>query len=291
MGDEPFDEVGFNAWLAGDPRRRSAFDSMWRRVMGPDMDAALQAYGRRGLSRRTLLVSGAAALLALVGGYKALPLIELRLAEVQQYTAADSAIREVKLADGTQLTLGGGADVKVRYTSHNRVVELTNGTIFVNVVHDKRRPFQIDTGNARIVDIGTSFEVLSRPGNVRVTVATGVVQFGRNGWLDKPITLTEKQGATLDETGLNRIADVSLTNVARWRSGWVEYKGAPLRQVIADIQSLSPMPIEIRDASLASKLVSGRIRLTDPAGQLENLSIIHAFRVRQTNNMLIISKE
>lgn len=70
----------------------------------------------------------------------------------------------------------------------------------------------------------------------------------------------------------------------------MEYKGAPLQQVIADLRSLSPVPIEIKDQSLMNQPVSGRMRLTDPVSQLENLSIIHTFQVRRTGDALVVSK-
>jgi len=289
MDDEAFDEAAFDAWLASDPGHGPVFDTMWRRTMGPDMDAALNSYKRQGASRRTVLASVVAALLVTAGGYKAMPLIELRLAKPQEYAVAHGNVREIMLADGTQLTLAGGADIKVRYTRHDRVVELTRGAIFANVSHDAQRPFRIRTGSARIEVVGTSFEVSSKPTSIRVAVASGVVQFGGDGWFDRPIDLNMKQAAILDRTGLKRIADVNPENVARWRSEWVEYKGAPLRQVIADLQSLSSMPIEIADAGLGDKLVSGRIRLTEPMSQVENLSITHGFRVRRTDSALIIS--
>ena len=290
MDKGPFDEDAFNIWLSSDPRCRSVFDAMWRRTMGSQMDAALDSYQRRGASRRTWVASGVAALLVVVCGYKAMPLVELRLASPQDYAVSDGMVREVILADGTQLSLGGGAEVRVRYTRHERVVELAHGTIFAHVAHDEQRPFRVEAGNARIVDLGTSFEVSSKPGSVRVMVASGVVEFGDDGWLSRPINMAASQAAVLDGKGLNRIADVNPNNVARWRSEWVEYKGAPLQQVIADLQSLSPVPIEIKDKSLINQPVSGRMRLTDPVSQLENLSIIHAFQVRRTGDALVISK-
>lgn len=290
MDEGAFDEAAFDAWLADDPARQPVFDTMWQRIMGSDMDAALSAYKRQGTSRRTVLAGVAATLLVGAGGYKTMPLIELQLAEPQEYAVADGKIREVRLADGTQLTLAGGAEVKVRYTRYGRLIELSRGTIFANVAHDERRPLRVDAGNARIEVVGTSFEVSSKPMNIRVKVASGVVRFGRNGWFDKPIDLNVKQAAILDRTGLKRIADVNPNDIARWRSEWVEYKGAPLRQVIADLRSLSPIPIEIADAGLGDRPVSGRIKLTDPMSQVENLSIIHSFQVRRTEDALIISR-
>lgn len=287
--DEPFDDPAFHAWLAGDPRRRPAFDAMWRRTMGPDMDETLRKATRRLSINRATVASGLA-LLVLAGGHKALPAVELQLAEPEIYTAAPGKVREVRLSDGTELTLAGGADVEVRYTRHRRVVELTRGLLFADVAQDPRRPFRVDAGNARIVDIGTSFEVLRRRDSVRVTVASGVVKMRRKHWFHKPVSLTATQAAVLDDDGLTKVADVGLENVAPWRSEWVEYKGAPLSQVIADLQSLSPLLIRIADTNLASRPVSGRIRLTDPIGQLRNLSITHGFEVRQETGALVIAQ-
>jgi transmembrane sensor len=291
MRDEPFDDAAFASWLAGDPRRSAVFDAMWRRIMGSDMDAALNGYTHRAVSRRAWAAGSAALLVILTGGYQALPLVELSLAPTQRYAVTDKQVREIALPDGTRLTLAGGAEIAIRYTRGGRRVELSHGTIFANVAHDTGRPFQVDTRHARIVVVGTDFEVSSKPEHVRVTVASGVVRFGDDGWFSKPISLTAMQAATLGRHGLQRIADVAPDEVASWRSEWAEYKGAPLRRVIADLQTLSPLPIQIAGGELADKPMSGRIRLTDPVEQLQNLSIIYDFEVHHTDEALIISQK
>lgn len=290
MGDEPFDQQAFDDWLADDPLHQPAFDSMWRRTMGPDMDAALLSYQSPKPPRRVILACGLAVVLVAIGGYKAMPLMELYLVTPREYASPHDDIREVVLEDGTRLTLAGGATVKVRYTPHDRVVELASGTIFADVAHNQHRPFRIDAGDGRIVVVGTSFEVSHKLTNIRVAVASGIVQFGRNSWFSKPIKLNADQAAILDPTGLSRIENINSGTVARWRSEWTEYKGAPLRQVITDLQSLSPLPIRIDDDTLANKPVSGRIQLTDPVGQLHNLSITHNFHIRKTDDALILSE-
>ena len=279
---EPFDAPAFTAWLSGDPRRASAFEAMWRRVTGPDMDAAVRAYDRRGSARSTIVASSVAMLLIGAVAYKAMPALELHFTSPQEYAAEEGSVRKVRLSDGTRLTLAGGAKIEVRYTRHDRTVELTRGALYAHVAHDERRPFRINTPNARIVDIGTSFEVFSKPDDTRVRVTSGIVDFGRNGWFSRPIRLKEKQAAILDGASLRRLADIDPTEIARWRNEWVEYRGAPLRQVIADLEALSRQRIEIVDEALAKKPVSGRIRLSDPIGQLENLAITHDFQIRQT---------
>lgn len=287
--DGPPDQQALDAWLAGDPRRQPVFEAMRERLMGSGMDAALRAYGRRGKSFGAAAGGGLAVLLVAIGGYSAMPAVELSFARPQSYAVSQGDVRNVALADGSKVTLARGAEIKVRYTRHARLVELTQGTIFAEVAHDERRPFRIETGNAEIVDVGTSFEVSSRPGEVHVAVASGGVRFGRDGWFDKPITLLPRQAATLEGTVLRRNADAEPGTIARWRSEWMEYRGAPLRQVVSDLQSLSPYPIEISDSALAERRVSGRIRLTDPLEQLQNLAIVYDLKVERRGDLLVLS--
>ena len=290
MGDQPFDKDGFNAWLADDPRRKELFDAMWERVMGPKMDATLGAVSRRQRSKRKFMVGSVVAVFFLFVGYQALPSIALLLSTPREYTAAHGTIREIKLEDGTKLTLAGGTDVRVRYGWHTRQVELTRGTIFADVTHDEVRPFRIVSGDARIVDIGTRFEVSKKPSFIRVTVEAGAVRFGTDGWFGRQIDLTARQAAILSAATLDRIDDVSGDGVARWRTEWVEYHDAPMRQVVADLESVSPLPINIADRTLANLRVSGRIRLTDPMRQINNLSFIHNFAISQRDGAIVLSE-
>jgi transmembrane sensor len=290
MGNDAFDEEAFDAWLAAHPQRKPLFDTMWQRVMGPGMDNALSAYGRRGRPRRAAMAGGAAALAALVGGYAGWPSLELMRAQPQHYAAAEGSLRDVTLADGTRLTLAGGADIRVRYTSHDRIVELRRGTLFADVTHDERRPFRIDAGNARITDLGTRFEVSTKPANVRVTVESGEVRLGSSAWFGARMDLSADQAAMLDQTDLHRIDNAGAGGVARWRREWVEYRDAPLTRVIADLESVSPLPIRIGDRTLAALRVSGRIRLTDPVRQLDNLSVIHTFAVTRRDGTLLLTQ-
>lgn len=287
MNDEPFDTARFDAWIAADPRHKALFDTMWRRVMGPDMDAALQAYGHRRRARKHMLAGGAAAVLAMLGGYQALPSIELFLTEPRIYAASDNSIRKVRLQDGTQLTLAGGANVHIRYTRHAREIELTRGTMFADVAHDKGRPFRIEAGAGEVTVLGTRFELSKKSSTIRVTVESGHVRFGRNGWFNTPISLVAEESATLAGESLKRQDHTG--GIARWRSEWVEYHEAPLREVVADLESVSPLPIRISGDALAAKRVSGRIRLIDPVKQIENLSIIHNFSVKKNDYYIIVS--
>ncbi|MBY8824367.1 FecR family protein [Sphingomonas colocasiae] len=288
MNGGSFDKAGFDAWLAADPRRKPLFDTMWRRIMGADIDQALHDYGRRRRSRKRLAAGAAACMLFLSAAYQARPAIELFLAPSHNYAAADGVIREVRLDDGTRLTLAGGAEVQVRYTRHEREVTLMRGTIFADVRRDETRVFRVEAGDGEITVLGTRFEVALKPDMVRTAVEHGTVRFGRDRWFGTPLELGADQAASLTPDGLSRDAG-GPHRVARWRAEWAEYENATLGQVIADLESVSPVPIII-DGALAERRVNGRIRLTDPLRQVRNLSVVHEFKVSENGNAITLSQ-
>ena len=287
MDDGAFDQPGFEAWIAGDARCKPVYDRMWRRIMGSNLGEALDAADRQRRSRKPVAIGVAACALALVGGYQAWPAVELMLAPAAAYQAPEGAIRTVELDDGSELTLAGGAAVEVRYTRHTRAVRLARGTIFADVSRDVERPFRVEAGDGRVTVLGTRFEVDLKPAMVRVTVEKGAVRFGGDGWFDRPVELHVDEGAALTKAGLAK--DTVRHAAARWRAEWVEYKDAPLGQVVADLESVSALPLIIADRDLAKRQVSGRIRLTDPMRQIDNLSLIYAFEVRREKDAIILS--
>lgn len=290
MGDQPYDEEGFHTWLSGDPQRKPLFEKMWGSVMGMGMDSALDSMVRQQRTKKAAIAAGIAAASLLVGLYMALPTVELFMASPQYYAASDGTIRTITLEDGTRLIMAGGAQLRVRYTSHNREVELLRGTVFANVAHNAGRPFRIEAGKGRVTVLGTKFEVALKPENIRVTVEEGHVRFGPARWFSKPLDLTASQAASLHQHDMRLDKEKGAhADVARWRKEWVEYRDVQLERVIEDLGSASPVPISISDNRLARLRVSGRIRLTDPVKQIENLSYIHDFNVDKTEDAIVIS--
>ena len=71
--------------------------------------------------------------------------------------------RTVTLADGSQVNLSGGSAIGVDITSEERRVRLLSGEAFFDVAHDAARPFTVEAGEARIVVLGTAFDVALDP--------------------------------------------------------------------------------------------------------------------------------
>jgi len=123
------------------------------------LDTAAHAAGKPAPRRRTLLGLGA------LGAVSAL--LALRLAPWRQETSYASRAgerRKLVLADGTRLQLNTRTAVDVVFTPLQRLLVLREGEIFIDTGADAdalagRRPFWVETAQARLQAIGTAFAV------------------------------------------------------------------------------------------------------------------------------------
>ncbi|HEY8934711.1 MAG TPA: FecR domain-containing protein [Cyclobacteriaceae bacterium] len=97
-----------------------------------------------------------------------------------QYQTADNK-QDVVLPDGSHVTLNRYSKLALTssFGKEKRTLTLT-GEGFFDVAHDKSKPFIINTTNARVEVVGTSFNVRAYDSleKVEVTVQTGIVKFG-----------------------------------------------------------------------------------------------------------------
>jgi ferric-dicitrate binding protein FerR (iron transport regulator) len=89
-------------------------------------------------------------------------------------------IREVRLADGTNVTLYKGAKLEAQRFEDKRIVSL-KGLAYFDVKRDESRPFIIYTEQARVEVLGTSFVVdAEKDHTTEVIVESGLVSFSQN---------------------------------------------------------------------------------------------------------------
>ena len=90
----------------------------------------------------------------------------------------ENQIQEVKLPDGTAITISPNSDVVMDkdYGSKNRTLHL-KGSAYFSVKHSEELPFIIDVGNVYVKDIGTKFSIRSSldTDTVYVNVDEGIV--------------------------------------------------------------------------------------------------------------------
>ncbi len=89
-----------------------------------------------------------------------------------------TGITTIELSDGSLVTLNKGAEVRLDRSYPQKRKLILEGEAFFEVAPMAKSPFQISTGNSRILVKGTSFNVKNNPGirEVEVFVESGTVQ-------------------------------------------------------------------------------------------------------------------
>jgi len=161
----------------------------------------------------------------------------------QETVTAKGQIELIELPDGTSIWLN--ADSKLRYPDKfkgdTREIALL-GEAFFKVAHDNSHPFIIHSGKINTTVLGTSFNIRAYNDDktIKIAVLTGEVGITTpNSAVKHPVMmLTPNMQAVFTKTDQTLVAeklnDASL--IISWRQGELQYRNAPLSDVLADLQ-------------------------------------------------------
>ncbi|MGH8211113.1 MAG: FecR family protein [Steroidobacteraceae bacterium] len=148
-----------------------------------------------GLSVRHAVAASIVFVLLTVGAF-----IGFQRYRVPTYTTAIGEQRSLELADGSTVELNSRSRIKVRYSEHERAVELLEGEALFHVAKDGARPFMVRSDGTRVRAVGTQFDVYKKRGETIVTVVEGRVAILTNldtaapGTVAPPVALPPSDG-------------------------------------------------------------------------------------------------
>lgn len=105
--------------------------------------------------------------------------------------------RQIALEDGSQLQLNSNSAVDVKFDGHQRVIELLQGELWVDVAKDAQRPFVVRTDQGTATALGTRYLVKRAPdGTTVVTVIESTVAV--KGKAEEGVKVSAGQRSVLD---------------------------------------------------------------------------------------------
>ena len=237
---------GFADWLAEDPDHAAIYDA----VASLDEDLAdlppmpapavvpMPVTPRRA-SRRAWF--GGAMAAAVVG---AITLSNPGLfGNANRIETAAGEHRTIELADGSKIEINGASVVEID-AERPRFARLESGEAMFHVVHRDGDPFVVEAGGAKIVDLGTAFNVVRRDRQTSVAVSEGIVLY--NPDRDK-VRLVAGKGIEARDGDRKPpiVQDIDVASVGGWRTGLLVYNGTPLAVVAEDLKRTAGMQVTI----------------------------------------------
>lgn len=182
-----------------------------------------------------------------------------------QYHSEIGELKKIELPDGSKLTLGPNSLINVSFSELNRKVELVLGEAYFDVAKSPDRPFFVEADQTSVKVVGTRFDVRRLAQTTSVSVVEGVVQVFNGKESARlalpsvlPTTLLAGQYAKSDgKTDIVAQEALVREDLAAWLDGRLVYKGAELRDVLADANRYSKSGIiRLNDQILGEKKVN-----------------------------------
>jgi transmembrane sensor len=238
----------FTAWLESDPANADAYHA----VASDEADflpvierAKTQpAQVRSAVPRRAAFASVAAAIAA------ALAIIITPRVMPVEYHTVPGEIRTVSLGGRDQLVMNGETSIKL--TGFNRQnVRLEKGQVVLSLLEPGPSRVALTSGDLKLVDVGTTYEV-SRDGHqTRVLVSDGAVLADPDG-----ARLQIDRGQRLDTTDgapTLRAMPADIASVGSFQRGQLSYVEEPLGNVVADLRRSTGLDIYLSEAMTARR--------------------------------------
>ncbi|MCC4586497.1 FecR domain-containing protein [Xanthomonas sp. NCPPB 1067] len=209
------------------------------------------------------------------------------------YQSMPGTLRSLTLADGSRSTLGSDTRISVDLGGRERQIALQRGEAFFEVAKDRSRPFVVQVGTRRVVAVGTQFSVRRDADELRVIVTEGTVRLEtdpKDGKPQSPVLIAAGGIAVAGPHGVlvraSTIAEAE--QQVDWRSGYLSFVNAPLREAVAEFNRFSTRPLVLADPQLGELRIGGRFSWRNTDGFARLLERSYPIRAESRAEQVIL---
>ncbi len=210
--------------------------------------------------------------------------------------------RQEVLPDGSRVTLNTNSQVRVRYETDVRHIELIAGEALFDVAKDSERPFSVYTDQGVITAVGTVFVVrVDAEKKVDLAVTEGAVEVETHRIIkDDRLAenITPKRTVGFVKSGHTATITASTTTIIpmdvaeietdlSWRNGMLNFSGESLIDVVSEVSRYTEMQIIIGDANLEQIPIGGVFPANDVDAFLEVLELGFSVNVNKLDEKTV----
>jgi transmembrane sensor len=195
---------------------------------------------------------------------------------------------EFSLADGSQVQLNSGSALDVKFDGRQRVIELLQGELWVEVAKDVQRPFVVRTDQGTITALGTRFVVRRGEEGTTVSVLESAIAAQAN--TADVVKVATGQQALLKDGRVQTPHALGSDDPAGWTRGVLKVDDWPLSEVLQTLAAYRHGLLRFDTQALAGLRVSGVFRLDDSDAALATLADNLPIKVERFTDLLVIVK-
>jgi transmembrane sensor len=292
------DRAELDAWLGGDPARRTLLSrycqfSARLDLLVPELAAAGTIEVPAGRARpRGVWNPWKVATAGLVAAALAAGVVWLGWSGGRPENLSTPAGQRgsFTLADGSRVELNANTSIVVENGRSERRVRLSSGEAFFIVSKDKTRPFIVETPAGSVRVTGTIFNVLSETtSQLDVTVVEGSVQV-RPDASDGPLTLGAGDKLSFDDGRVSCAPQTAsdIDDALAWRQGQIVCKAMPVSEALARFAHYHGRVMTATPAA-GKRAIGGQYSLDDMDGFITELQQGLNLRVEQEGGAVRVS--
>jgi len=283
------DRRAFDTWCQADPRHALAIERMrglWGSLDTLPAKPARIALNRAFAPRRPRGAQVAGLVGVLLCGWFSLDHLPVWMAD--QRTGVGER-RQIALEDGSRLQLNSNSAVDVKFDGHQRVIELLQGELWVDVAKDAQRPFVVRTDQGTATALGTRYLVKrAEDGTTVVTVIESTVAV--KGDSSDGVKVTAGQRSILDHGRAQAPQALDNNDPDAWTRGLLKVNDQPLGDVLQALASYRHGLLRFDAPALQDLRVSGVFKLDDTTAALATLADNLPIQVEYFTDLLVVVK-
>lgn len=191
------------------------------------------------------------------------------------YQTAYGKIQEIKLADGSVVTLNANSRLKVADNMADRPVREVwlEGEAYFDIAKRKEAKFIVHTPEAQIEVLGTEFNVNTRRDQTHVVLEEGKVQLSTDN--QSMVVMKPGDMATVSPKSRQiQLKRVQPEHYEAWKESHIILDGKTLPEIINSLEDTFGVKINLSDSLLMNRKLTGKLRTEVADDCIENLSII-----------------
>lgn len=210
----------------------------------------------------------------------------------QTYTTQNAERLRVILPDGSQVELNAASQIQFLAAGFDtlRAVTLSGQAFFE--IRPNGNPFVVNTENAQVRVLGTSFDVRARHQRTQVMVQVGRVSLQTVGApVEKGVVLAPGQMSFVDKLAMP-IAPIAIDSIfiAAWRQQRLVFENTPLSEIAAELQRVYDVEIQIADHELHTLAITGTFERQPVTEVLTSLCLALHLNYSGSNGKYVISR-
>ena len=273
-GFEAWDD--FSAWLEADSSNADAYhalvESEARLKPFVEVIPALELDKHTVDRPKWAIAAGVAALAAV-----ATAIVAPRMMAVE-YSTGPGEVRVVSLGGQDQLVMNG--DTKLELAGfERRTVRLAGGQVLLRLKDPTKDKIELLSGDLKLVDVGTVFEVARDGRDTRVIVSEGAVVADPEG-----AGLKLMPGQRLDTTdgaAVLQALPADISSVGSFERGQLSYVDEPLGHIVADLRRSTGIDFSA-SAAISARRFSGTLSVAEVKRDPRSLAPLLGVSVEQS---------